>query len=199
MGVGTARAAGWSLGGQYALALGARLSDRVSRVAVFAGVPPLQDEGVLQDLNLTDRVLLLESRHVPSLARTTVRALRWHESSTRHERLDERIWGAPDVAVLRGAVGPILAAAVTDGLADVDAVLDEYRAWWAPWGFELADVTVPVRIWQGDADAWVPTAMADRLASGVPGATVTWCPGEGHLLAATRWPEALDWLSRDAG
>ncbi|MGH9280537.1 MAG: alpha/beta fold hydrolase, partial [Acidimicrobiales bacterium] len=40
-GIGTGATTGWSMGGQYALALAARLPERVARAAVIAGCPPL--------------------------------------------------------------------------------------------------------------------------------------------------------------
>jgi pimeloyl-ACP methyl ester carboxylesterase len=49
------------------------------------------------------------------------------------------------------------------------------------WGFDPADVRVPVRMWHGDADENVPLDMARHLAQRVPDAELTVLPGEGHL------------------
>ncbi len=46
---------GWSLGGQYAAAVAARLGERVSAAAIVAGCPPLDDHDRFVELNTTDR------------------------------------------------------------------------------------------------------------------------------------------------
>jgi pimeloyl-ACP methyl ester carboxylesterase len=51
------------------------------------------------------------------------------------------------------------------------------------WGFELRDVAVPTHVYQGTADALVPTAWADVLAKGIAGAEITRYEGEGHMIA----------------
>ena len=53
--VGRCSVMGWSLGGQYAVAVAHVLSDRVVRVAVLAGCPPLDLPSRLAELNGMDR------------------------------------------------------------------------------------------------------------------------------------------------
>lgn len=49
------------------------------------------------------------------------------------------------------------------------------------WGFELADVQVPVRWWHGDADHIVPHAHGTHVVSRLPEARFATIPGESHL------------------
>jgi pimeloyl-ACP methyl ester carboxylesterase len=60
---------GWSLGGQYAAAVAARLGDRVTKLAVIAGCPPLDDDEHFAQLNPLDRRLARLSHHMPPVAR----------------------------------------------------------------------------------------------------------------------------------
>ena len=48
---------GWSMGGQYAAALGHALPQRATRVAIIAGALPLTEPGVFDELPTMDRVL----------------------------------------------------------------------------------------------------------------------------------------------
>jgi pimeloyl-ACP methyl ester carboxylesterase len=50
---------------------------------------------------------------------------------------------------------------------------------------ELAGLTVPVALVWGDDDADVPVAVAREAQSLLPGATLTLCPGAGHLTPLT--------------
>jgi pimeloyl-ACP methyl ester carboxylesterase len=45
----------------------------------------------------------------------------------------------------------------------------------------LAAIACPVELVWGDDDPEVPPAVARALAAALPGATLTFCPGAGHL------------------
>jgi pimeloyl-ACP methyl ester carboxylesterase len=51
-----------------------------------------------------------------------------------------------------------------------------------PWGFRVQDVRVPVLLWHGERDPFVPLAVARLLAERIPDATLTVYPGEGHAV-----------------
>ena len=68
-------AMGWSLGGQYAAALGYALSSRVTRVAIIAGALPLTEPGMFGQLPTIDRLYSELSRRAPWLARQCFRAM----------------------------------------------------------------------------------------------------------------------------
>jgi pimeloyl-ACP methyl ester carboxylesterase len=59
---------------------------------------------------------------------------------------------------------------------------DDDLAFAAYWGFDLASIQIPVRLWQGDLDVLVPREHAGYLAARIPGATFDVVPGAGHLL-----------------
>jgi pimeloyl-ACP methyl ester carboxylesterase len=63
----------------------------------------------------------------------------------------------------------------------VDGWLDDDLAFVADWGFALADISVPVFVWQGSEDLMVPFAHGEWLVRHVPGATAHLEADEGHL------------------
>jgi pimeloyl-ACP methyl ester carboxylesterase len=63
---------------------------------------------------------------------------------------------------------------------------DDDWAMWRPWGFDLAAISVPVTIWQGGEDMFVPPQNAEWLADQVPGAKLNLLPEEGHLSLVDR-------------
>ena len=63
---------GWSMGGQYAAAVGHALHQRVTRVAIVAGALPLTEPGVFDELPAMDRFLTRMCLRAPWLARTVV-------------------------------------------------------------------------------------------------------------------------------
>jgi pimeloyl-ACP methyl ester carboxylesterase len=59
--------------------------------------------------------------------------------------------------------------------------LDDDKAVWSDWGFDLTQIAVPISIWQGGEDGIVPTAHGEWLADRVPGARLHLLPEDGHL------------------
>jgi pimeloyl-ACP methyl ester carboxylesterase len=88
-----------------------------------------------------------------------------------------------------GETGRVVTAAVTEGLRNPAAIVDDYRVFGRPWGFEPDQVGVPTSIWQGDADDLVPPAWADQLAAAIEASSLEVVPGAGHLLWYDHWSE----------
>jgi pimeloyl-ACP methyl ester carboxylesterase len=76
----------------------------------------------------------------------------------------------------------------------VSGWIDDDLALLRPWGFEPEEITVPVRLWQGDLDVLVPPAHSSRLAARIPTAELVQVPGVGHWLDAQH-PDMLAWLT----
>ena len=74
-----------------------------------------------------------------------------------------------------------------DGWVDDDLVAVQ------PWGFDVADLRVPVLLWYGLEDTLVPRAHSEWLARSVPGAAVVRMAG-GHMDLAHRIEDHLRWL-----
>jgi pimeloyl-ACP methyl ester carboxylesterase len=172
---------GWSLGGLYAAACAHALADRVAGAALIASPIPAtwDDEG--DHLNRMDRRLLELSGKAAPVDRAIFALMR----SAAHR--------APKAfAKQSGATGDLatqLPSAVAEGLADTAGVVDDYRVFGSPWGFEPEDLAVPVHLWQGDADDLVPPSWGARLADAIPGSQLTVAPGASHFLWYDHWAE----------
>ncbi len=178
---------GWSLGGQYAAAAAARLGDRVTRLAIIAGCPPLDDHERFAQLNRLDRELARLSKRAAPVARAafTLSARVGRRSPLRLAKYEAKHSSEADAAVIRDH-GEWLGSAMGEGGRNGAGMVDEYRAFVGPWGFTLGDITVPTTIYQGTADTLVPPAWAQVLVDGIAGSTLTEYEGEGHMIALSR-------------
>jgi len=64
-----------------------------------------------------------------------------------------------------------------------------------PWGFDLADIAVPVRWWHGTVDPLTPGPLLRRALAGLPHHDVVWYEGEGHAANLTHAAEILAGLA----
>ena len=76
-------------------------------------------------------------------------------------------------------------------VADVRAIAG------APWGFEPASISVPVKVWHGAQDRFVPGTHGRWLAEQIPGAEAELNDRDGHMtVAAERIGDVHAWLAR---
>jgi pimeloyl-ACP methyl ester carboxylesterase len=185
-------AMGWSFGGAYAAAIGSYLPDSVSDVVLIASGIPRDWPGMIDGINSMDRSFLRLSGTGSILDRTAFVAMRVAASRAPRQFVRATVRGlSPQsrAAILRDPQEFV--RATTEGLSDPAGVVDDYRIWNAPWGFDLAELSMPVHLWHGSHDELCPPEWSHRLAAVIPEATVTVVPGAGHWVARDHWSDIL--------
>ncbi len=71
---------------------------------------------------------------------------------------------------------------------------DDGAAKLTSWGFDLRDIRVPVKVWPGREDRFVPVQHGQWLAASIPGAEADISERDGHLTMIGRIGEIHDWL-----
>ena len=186
LGISHTAVIGLSGGGPYALAAGALATDRVTSVGVLGGVPPTVGPDAIRGgiLELAVRLApVLRRTRVPlSVALTQViRGVRPLAGTgldlyaAVQPQGDRRLLARPEFKAM--FLDDLLHGARFQTLAPLNDLLLFAR----DWGFTLADVTVPVHWWHGDADHIIPFAHGQHCADRLPDATFTAIDGESHL------------------
>ncbi|MDT5148161.1 MAG: hypothetical protein QOC58_2806 [Mycobacterium sp.] len=190
-------AMGWSLGGQYAAAVGYALWPRVTRVAIIAGALPLTEPGVFEGLPPIDRAYIRLSQRAPWLARQCFRAMAVAAASAPqlYGRLAARELGEADGAVLRDEGYDKFASMSREALRHPRGVVEEYRGMTRPWGFTPEELRVPVDVWCGRDDRLLHPDWPRQLTRRIPSATMHLVPS-GHFLAHLHYREIFDGLRR---
>ena len=186
LGIDEMRIIGLSGGGPYALAAGAGLPERVRGVGVLGGVAPTRGPDAIGGgpIQLAVRLApLLSAGRVPlGLALTTaIRTVKPLAGAGLD--LYARVQPAGDKNLLSR---PEFKAMFLDDLLNgsrfqTSAPLADLVLFTRDWGFRLADVTVPVRWWHGDADHIVPFRHGQHVVDRLPDATMSVIDGESHL------------------
>ncbi|QKT11838.1 alpha/beta hydrolase [Rhodococcus sp. W8901] len=189
---------GWSMGGQYAAALGYALASRINRVAIVAGALPLTEDGTFARLTPMDRWCTRMSQRCPSLAAAWFRSLSvlaW-SMPKQFARISARTLAPADAEVVHGEL-QAFAAMAGEGLRIPAGVVEDYRAWARPWGFSPEELQVPVDVWWGDADRLIPKEWPTELATRIPKSTLNIGTG-GHFMAHLHYRAILDSLAESA-
>jgi len=103
----------------------------------------------------------------------------------------------PDLACLTGDLARYFYDQIAEGLrSGVDGWVEDDFVFVKPWGFEFDEVSVPVQVWHGVQDQFVPVAHGRWLAERIPGAEEHLYAEDGHLtLQIARIGDVHAWLA----
>ena len=206
--LGFERLATWGIsgGGPHALACAALLPGRIVAAASLASPAPYDADGLdylagMGEDNVAEFNAALEGeqalrpfheRDAPLLAAGGPDGLREGIAT---------LLSAVDATALQGALAAHLYDGFVGGLSSgIDGWLDDDLAFVAPWGFDLDAIALPVLLWHGVEDRFVPPAHGEWLAARIPGVEARITAEDGHLtLYENRIPEVHAWLLERAG
>jgi pimeloyl-ACP methyl ester carboxylesterase len=188
LGLGRFAVLGHSGGGPRSLACGALLPDRVLGVVSVSAPAPHDADGLDWFAGW--------SKGGTAEQRAAADGRAALENFLEHAEFDMDDFTPGDQAALGGRwewVGRVAGQAMEAGPA---AMIDDLLAAAGPWGFDVADLSVPVLIVHGDRDRMVPSAHGRWLAARCPSAELRIGPDDGHITVLDHVPAALEWLSR---
>jgi pimeloyl-ACP methyl ester carboxylesterase len=194
--------AGRSGGGPHALACAAMLPHRVTRAGVLVSLAPWAAQGLdwfagMADSNVREYTTaaadpdMLTARLMQ--AADVIRANPASHVATLSPEMPE----ADRLVVSDAGIRSLLAKNYAEALrGSADGWIDDALAFRSPWGFNLADIEVPVLLWHGQDDVFSPVAHARWLADQIPGAITSIRPATAHFGALTVMLDVLSWLIR---
>ena len=197
---------GRSGGGPHALACAALIGEkRIRNAAVLVGIAPTDAKGLdwvdgMADSNVIEheRAAIDDGKAVEDeLTARAAEILRDPQNllnALEKEMVEADIRVASDAAIRRRLLETYRQAVTHGPYGWIDDVLAFRR----PWGFDLSDVIVPVRLWHGTDDVFAPPAHARWLARHIRDVTIELAPGAAHFDAVEILPRILVRLQADA-
>jgi pimeloyl-ACP methyl ester carboxylesterase len=180
---------GGSGGGPHALAVGARLPERVRRVGCDVGVAPYEAEDIdwlagMDPGNVREFKWALggEDTLRPELEKQAAEALAKVEVDPT-ALLNDFDLSPADRAVLEDPrVQQRLRTTTRESFANgVSGWVDDDLAFTVPWGFDVSELKLPVEIRYGATDVLVPAGHGEWLTAHIPHAKVIVDDTGGHL------------------
>jgi pimeloyl-ACP methyl ester carboxylesterase len=196
---------GASGGGPHALAVAARLSERVSRAACVVGIAPHPIEDFdwfdgMDPLNVQEFRWALQGEEVlvPELEREAAQVLERVAADPAQLLGDE--WGlseADRAELARPERGDVIRQDMAEAFRrGVWGWVDDDLCFAKGWGFDVGEIRVPTRIIYGLTDVLVPPRHGEWLARNVPNAEVAAEESLGHLPHPDLVTERVGWLVR---
>jgi pimeloyl-ACP methyl ester carboxylesterase len=193
LGLERVKAVGFSMGGLYVLALANRHPERVRAAGVISGIGAIDRpdgmEGLVPRVARTYR----NARERPLLARAemwvNVAAFRYRPAFAFTQLSNRKVTSNPDFQ--RGFREALLEGA----RQGVGGFVSDIAVGTGPWGFECADVNVPVRWWHGDKDLTSPLGHARYVIDALPNAELTTVKAGGHFMVHTIIDDVLGSLA----
>ena len=193
---------GRSGGGPHALACAALLPERVTRAGVLVSLAPWAADGLDWFAGMADsnvREYTTAASEPEALTARLVRAAAEIRANPASHviSLGPEMPAADRRVVSDAGIRSLLAMNYAEALRDsADGWIDDALAFCSPWGFDLADIKVPVLLWHGQDDVFSPVAHARWLAGQIPTAIMSIRPATAHFAALEVVPDVLSWLIR---
>lgn len=192
---------GYSGGGAPALACAALLPDRVVGAVSLAGVAPYPAEGLdwignAGELNAEDFRLMLKDQPAWEEKTKTDRAELLSLTPAKLREMFSSLLSEVDRAASTEEWATFLIRQIKEGLAHgAEGMRDDSLSQIRPWGFRPQDIRVPVQLWHGGQDHFVPFTHGEWFARRIPGVDAHLDRNEGHTSVVLKSvPLAMNWL-----
>ena len=192
---------GFSGGGPHALACAALLPDLVVAVGSLAAIAPYGAPGLdyfagMGEENVDDIKLMLADEPAARAKSIGDRERLLALSAEDMAKAFPTLLSAVDAAAVTAGMAEYLWQSGQIGLASSDqGWWDDGKAHLQPWGFAFESTRVPVQLWHGRHDRFVPFRHGEWLAGKIPGVEAHLTDDDGHLtLMQNRVGQLHAWL-----
>ncbi len=193
---------GHSAGGPYVAACAYALPERVTSASALSAAGPMNSPGATRGMAATNKLGLTIGRFIPwSLWRALVWVFyhrRAQDPATDCKR-GNGIRPLPDDVQLQNRV--VFETCISSELEafrpGLLGLAWEARLLTRPWEIPLEGIHVPYYLWHGTEDDQATLAMAQYVASKIPGSKIILCENEAHLLLFPHWEEILQQITRE--
>jgi pimeloyl-ACP methyl ester carboxylesterase len=195
---------GRSGGGPHALACAALLADRITRAAALVSLAPWDADGLDWFGGMAHSNVDAYTTAVSDPERLSMRlmqaAAKIKADPTSHVAvLSPEMPGADRRIVEDAGIRALLAQNFAEALRfSADGWIDDVLAFCSTWGFDVADIKVPVLLWHGGQDVFSPVTHTRWLADRIPGALTVIPSDLAHFGALEAAPEVISWLIEPA-
>ena len=185
LGIGKFSVFGLSGGGPHVLATTYKIPARIKKAVIISGTAPPEMPDQYQGMWPPVRLIFLTAKKFPPVNRFLLKQMAGFYSNK--EQMLKRMKQAmpiPDVDLIerRPDIIEIFTESTKEAHRDgIQGDALEWQIYVHPWGFELGEINLEVKLWYGIYDQQVPVAMGRYLADQLPRATLVEVENGGHF------------------
>jgi pimeloyl-ACP methyl ester carboxylesterase len=187
---------GTSGGGPYALACAYKIPERLNCCGVNASIGSINmsKKGMMR----SNRIELFIARRLPFLVKPVLKAsLKVLEDQKSIEKFAEKL-PEPDRKILQDHqfLKTFIEESKETVRSGLDGIVLEDKIYAKPWGFDLREISskLPVYIWHGELDVFVPISMGRKMCELIPNCEGYFFPNEGHLSMLNHMDKIIEIL-----
>ena len=176
---------GLSGGGPHVLATLTKAPDRINRAAVVSGTAPPEMPDRFEGMWFPVRLIFLTARYSPSINQLLLKQMSLFYSDP--EQMNKRMKQSmpiPDKELLerRPDILEIFTKATQEAHCNgIEGDALEWQLYVRPWGFQMEDIQIPIKLWYGRFDQQVPVGMGRYLVKRLPQAQLIEVDDGGHF------------------
>ena len=169
---------GLSAGGPHVAAVAYKMPERLTATTIVSGASPY---GVFKGMWPPIRLMYFLARRTPLWFNTRVQQLMNDPDNVIKNK--DRL-APPDTALLtnRPEIGALFRTSQIESMRQgTKGAAQEIHLFTQPWGFDLADITLPISLWYGEHDVNTPPAMGHYMHNLLPNSTLKIIPNQAHF------------------
>ncbi len=186
---------GLSGGAPHAAVVAHQLPERVTAVALVSGLAPATMPDQLKGIFPPLRLNFLAARYAPKLSHWFLGQMsKSYADPDKFLKMVKQGMPKPDQRLAEQrpvAIHQFSAAAVESHRQGIDGDFTEWQLYVRPWGFQMSEISVPVALWYGVVDNFVPVAMGRYLAEQIPNSRLHIVPDGGHFSTINNHAQAI--------
>ena len=186
---------GLSGGGPHTAVVAHQLPERVSAAAIVSGTAPPEMPSRFKGMFLPVKLNLLAALYAPPLSRWFLSKMGANYADPeKFIKMVKQGMPIPDRELAERkpeTIRQFCAAAVESHRQGIDGDFTETQLYSRPWGFRLTEITVPVSLWYGEVDNFVPPTMGHYHASQIPNSRLHLVPDGGHFSTINNYSDVI--------
>ena len=176
---------GISGGGPYALACAMKMPGRIAATTLISSLGSLDCPGATQGMGLSDSIFLALAGRLPWMAQGILGLLARIDLAWLLKQTVADLCPRDQAALADPQIWQMLLDETGEAFRQgTRGVVHDAAIYKRPWGFCPQEITLPVMLWQGEADHEVPLRIGRALAQTLPNCRAHFIPEEGHISLA---------------
>ncbi|MBA2653149.1 MAG: alpha/beta hydrolase [Tatlockia sp.] len=184
---------GHSGGAPYVAACAYRIPEKLHKAVIVSGIAPLSYPEALSSLSKSQKQMHWMIRYCPIVLKLMMRLS--FKALENPNRLNKMLKQLPEIdakLLADNHFKDLMVQSLKEAFRqNASEVVNDFKLFLKPWGFDLNAIRCPFVVWQGGKDQQAPVKHAEIYAQQVPEANYVFLEEEGHISILHNYGEQI--------